>query len=541
MSGNKGKQLRAATYSRTSGEGQRDNTSIPIQQSAEEAMCEKNGWKFVRHYVDECKSGAKTEGREGFKRMLQDAAKGEFDIVVPFDATRLARDGVDIVSTAKVLKSEFGVFVVDAKGQFDNRDHRNALRNFVQAGVSEHERLTIMERMLGGRIAKAKAGLQWSGNAPIGRQFRKTGKSSGEWSVTDVGRNLATLLTRYVAGESLTNLAREYGYCNPAAVMRHVREGQLAAQPYVVTFHTPEIGIINLQVPVPAVPPVISVDLERRVRDRLNHNRTWNKKCLRKYILSGFIRCAHCSAALTSGSNEGLTYYRHHPKVGDGGKSCGFHSIPGNRVEGTVLDYLYQWFVDQPAFEKALALALPQSSDRLERETELRRLECEHRQAEQGIARLVDAIASGVDPSLLVLKQVELKAERDAKRARLDELRKEIASMPDPEAIREEAYLLRGVLASDHFAKDWRQEAFEDIQRFLHFLFGDNPKKEKLGVFIRLQEGRWTSEIRARLRLRSPEIVVGDDQVARFYGVPEGELIQTMQFEERINLFGSIR
>src|SRR4051794_35878514 len=103
-----GKELRVAGYCRTSGEVQRDNTSISNQREAIEATCERNGWKLVRHYIDECRSGAKTDGREGFKRMLADCTSGELDILVPFDATRFARDGVDIVSTAKFLKAQFG-------------------------------------------------------------------------------------------------------------------------------------------------------------------------------------------------------------------------------------------------------------------------------------------------------------------------------------------------------------------------------------------------------------------------------------------------
>ena len=52
-------KLRAVGYSRTSGEGQRDNTSIPTQQRAEEAFIKQRGWDFVEHYVDESKSGSK--------------------------------------------------------------------------------------------------------------------------------------------------------------------------------------------------------------------------------------------------------------------------------------------------------------------------------------------------------------------------------------------------------------------------------------------------------------------------------------------------
>src|SRR6266540_2162204 len=69
-----GHPLRAVGYCRTSGEGQRDNTSIPRQQQTIEEFVSRSGWKFLTHYVDECKSGAKEEGREAFQQMIRDAA-----------------------------------------------------------------------------------------------------------------------------------------------------------------------------------------------------------------------------------------------------------------------------------------------------------------------------------------------------------------------------------------------------------------------------------------------------------------------------------
>jgi site-specific DNA recombinase len=86
----------AVGYCRTSGEGQRDNTSIPVQKDYIEEFCQRNGWKFVSHYVDESKSGAKIAGRDAFQKMLKDAALGKFDVIVAYDVTRFARDGVDI-------------------------------------------------------------------------------------------------------------------------------------------------------------------------------------------------------------------------------------------------------------------------------------------------------------------------------------------------------------------------------------------------------------------------------------------------------------
>src|SRR5262249_20404122 len=112
--------LRAGGYCRTSGESQRDNTSIPNQKDAVTAFCRSQGWRLVRCYVDEAKSGSKIAGRDAFQVMLRDAAEGRLDVIVPYDTTRFARDGVDVVDTAKKLKTRYGVYTVDAKNQFDN-------------------------------------------------------------------------------------------------------------------------------------------------------------------------------------------------------------------------------------------------------------------------------------------------------------------------------------------------------------------------------------------------------------------------------------
>jgi site-specific DNA recombinase len=77
--------------------------------------------------VDECKTGSKIAGRDEFQRMMRDAANGRFDIVVVFDITRFARDGFDILDSSRTLKRDFGINVVDTKGQYDTRNPRNTL------------------------------------------------------------------------------------------------------------------------------------------------------------------------------------------------------------------------------------------------------------------------------------------------------------------------------------------------------------------------------------------------------------------------------
>ena len=393
-----------------------------------------------------------------------------------------------------------------------------------------------MERMVGGRIEKAKAGLMWAGKPPFGRKFTKsaTDKNSGTWSITDEGRKLAALLVRYAEGELLSDLVPEYGFGSNHAVLHMVRESQLSASPYVVTFDSSEIGIEKLEVPVPAVPPIISAELEKRVRERMEHNRTWNKQSVRKYLLTGFVRCARCGVALTG--KPGIRY-KHVATVDGAGKECNFRSVSGEVIEAPLFDYLYNVFADQPAFDAAITEAMPKASHRKKLEREVGRIGRDLARVEREIGNLVDSVAQGVDPSLLVGKQAELKTERDALQAGLADHRNQLEALPDPDAIREEAEVIRSMIAQEQIGKEWRKEKFDDVRRFLHFLFGGNPKKEGLGVFVDRVDGKWVAEVRARLRLREPFFQIGDDGIARLVGGnPDGKLVEGRPFSQKVNL-----
>ncbi|GAG83314.1 unnamed protein product, partial [marine sediment metagenome] len=287
-----------------------------------------NNWEFLHHYEDESLSGAKTENRNAFNEMIKDAQDKTFNFIVCCDITRFARDGLDILTTAKLLK-QYDIHVIDAQGSFDTRDHHKVMTNYVFAGMSEAERLSIMGRMIGGRMEKAKQGKLWCPHPPFGREWIKTGKHTGYWRISEAGLRLRKALQRYVRGEQLAPLAEEYGFANAQTISQAVRSSQLSGV-YVATFKAKEIDIYSEKIPVPAVPNVISAELEKRVRDRLDHNTHWNKQFAnRDYLLSGFVKCAHCGQALKAGTTrklkkgklvEEIGYYRHYSS--DGEKAC---------------------------------------------------------------------------------------------------------------------------------------------------------------------------------------------------------------------------
>jgi site-specific DNA recombinase len=203
------KKLRAAGYCRTSSESQRDNASIPFQENEIEAFIKREGWMFLRHYVDESRSGSKIEGREAFADMMRDAANDKFDLLVVFDVKRFGRDGADIIASCRTLSRIHEVYVVDTKGTFDTRDPRRVLANYVQAGVAEEERLSILERTKTGKIANAKNNRPNGPRLPHGRLWDKEAK---EWSVDPEKKAaIEDAAKRYLAGESMDVLAEEVG------------------------------------------------------------------------------------------------------------------------------------------------------------------------------------------------------------------------------------------------------------------------------------------------------------------------------------------
>lgn len=494
-------KLRAVGYCRTSSEGQRDNTSIPRQKESIEKFVAYNKWEFLHHYVDESISGGKVEGRENFQQMLRDAADGTFGFVVCYDITRFARDGSDIIGNATFLKRNFGVHTIDTTGSFDTRDRRKVLTNYVFAGMSEEEKLKIMERTIGGRKQKAKEGKLWCAHPPFGREWIKTGKETGYWRISEAGLRLRKALQRYIKGEQLAPLAEEYGFANAQTIQQAVRSSQLSGV-YQATFNAPEIGIINEKIPVPAVPNVISAELEKRVKDRLEHNTHWNKQFVKRdYLLSGFVKCSHCGQALKAGTTrktkkgklvEEIGYYRHYHS--DNEKACPYKAIRGDLLENGVLDYLYSFFLDRPAFEKAVANALPDKADRRALVVAVRRVDGKIAGISKRISNLVESAAKGFDAPELTDKLNELKAKRATLQTRKDELTATLEDLPDPAVVKRDAEQLRALFIKQHTRKDWHKLSYEDIRAFLHFLFTENPRKNGYGISVGWSNGKWKVE-----------------------------------------------
>lgn len=106
------KELRAAFYARQSTKSQEH--SVADQESVIRKKAKELGLTIVGSYT-ECASGATREERDALKRLLKDARKGEFKILIIYDMSRLSREGT--FSSFSILNElkDYGVQVFDCK------------------------------------------------------------------------------------------------------------------------------------------------------------------------------------------------------------------------------------------------------------------------------------------------------------------------------------------------------------------------------------------------------------------------------------------
>jgi DNA invertase Pin-like site-specific DNA recombinase len=149
---------RAAIYARVStGEQTPENQLLRLREVARRA-----GWDVVQEYV-ETASGA-TRSRPGLDRMMQDAARRRFDVVMAWDVSRLGRSLRDLVDLFETLRSLGCDLFLEQQALDTSTPAGRALLQM--SGVfAEFERAMIVERTKAGMARARERGAQ-IGRAP---------------------------------------------------------------------------------------------------------------------------------------------------------------------------------------------------------------------------------------------------------------------------------------------------------------------------------------------------------------------------------------
>ena len=97
--------MNIAAYCRVSTDKEDQLNSLETQKEFFLEYTKRTGDNLIKLYADEGISGTKIKNRKEFQRMLADAEKGLFDMVVVKDISRFARNTVDLLQSVRKLKS----------------------------------------------------------------------------------------------------------------------------------------------------------------------------------------------------------------------------------------------------------------------------------------------------------------------------------------------------------------------------------------------------------------------------------------------------
>ncbi len=97
--------MNIAAYCRVSTDKSDQLNSLETQKEFFLEYTKRTGDNLIKLYADEGISGTKIKNRKEFQRMLTDAEKGLFDMVVVKDISRFARNTVGLLQSVRKLKA----------------------------------------------------------------------------------------------------------------------------------------------------------------------------------------------------------------------------------------------------------------------------------------------------------------------------------------------------------------------------------------------------------------------------------------------------
>ncbi|TKH46016.1 resolvase [Paenibacillus terrae] len=160
-------KIRAVIYARVSTEEQaKEGFSIAAQLAELQKYAEQHNFEIIDRYVDEGTSGKNIKGRPQLIRLLKDAEKQRFQIVMLYKLDRLARKLRDQLEISDTLVS-FNIKLMSLKENFDTSTPTGMMTFQMFGMIAELERSNIIERGKLGQHQRAREG-KYNGGVVLG-------------------------------------------------------------------------------------------------------------------------------------------------------------------------------------------------------------------------------------------------------------------------------------------------------------------------------------------------------------------------------------
>jgi DNA invertase Pin-like site-specific DNA recombinase len=211
-----------------------ENTTSTDRQYALRGRAVALGWAADQVVVvddDLGRSGASSEGREGFQRLVADVGMGKAGIVIGLEVSRLARNNADWHRLLEICALT-ETLILDEDGLYDPCSFNDRLLLGLKGQMSEAELHLLRARLRGGVLTKARTG-ELICPLPLGLVYDPAGRVTldPDQGVRDAVTHLFATFTRTGSARATVKAFTAEGLAFPSRIQTGSNKGTLAWLP----------------------------------------------------------------------------------------------------------------------------------------------------------------------------------------------------------------------------------------------------------------------------------------------------------------------
>lgn len=396
-------------YARYSSHNQREE-SIEGQLRECKAYAEREKITVTGEYIDRAISG-KTDNRASFQKMIKDAEKGQFSVVIVYKLDRFARNRYDsAIYKARLARS--GVRVVSAMEAILDSPEGIILESVLE-GMAEYYSANLAQNIKRGMVENARKCLATGGGRCLGYVTGPDKKYQIEPKGADTVRYIYELYDQGHTYKQIVDILNDQGrrtYTgnsfnkNSLSKILHNRR-------YVGDFVWSDIIIPG------GMPQIVDRDLWERVQEKLKtkENAQSRQRGEYEYLLSGKLFCGRCGNGMIGDqgtSRNGKKHYYYSCSTKKHGGDCRKKSVRAWVIEDEVI----RATVEQILRDEILEYIADRVMEYQERDSETSAILTAYREqlkeAQDSINGLMKAIEAGLYTDDMKARMEELAAKK---------------------------------------------------------------------------------------------------------------------------------
>ncbi len=341
----------AAVYARISQDRTGQGLGVGRQETDCRAWAEQHGWSVDEVYVDDDISAYSGKRRPSYERLLTDLAAGTRDGLVVWHPDRLHRSPTELETFIDLVeRTGIPVGSVTA-GDIDLTSPTGRMTARIVGAVARHESDHKAERIRRKHLELAEDGkVPGGGRRPFGFEKDRTTLREAE------AAHIREAAQQVLAGSGVRTIASAWNVrsvpsvtgtpWSATTVKRLLRSGRIAGW-------REHHGLLVADAEWPAIIDLVTHRRLRAILDDPSRARAVPTNA-RSYLLSGFVRCAACGAAMTARPviRKGHRYRRYACVIDRGG--CNRVGIGAEPLEDLIVEAVFQR-LDSPALAVTLA------------------------------------------------------------------------------------------------------------------------------------------------------------------------------------------